>query len=103
MVARRNAPLSDLQRPAPGGPSGRGCAAPAPGRDLGSRQARVACVRPDQISFLMEAGFDIVTGAFSYTGRFIARRLLPGGRRVRTRTNQPRRPGAVDIHVEGPP
>ncbi|TMC71001.1 MAG: epimerase [Chloroflexi bacterium] len=103
MVARRNVALSDLQRPAPGGPSGRGCAAPASGRDLGSRQARVAGLRPDPISFLMEPGFDVVTGAFSYTGRFIARRLLAGGRRVRTLTNHPRRPGAEDIDVDVAP
>jgi len=31
----------------------------------------------------MESGFDVVTGAFSYTGRFIARKLLDDGRRVR--------------------
>jgi uncharacterized protein YbjT (DUF2867 family) len=32
---------------------------------------------------------DIVTGAFSYTGRFVAPRLLQRGRRVRTLTNHP--------------
>jgi NADH dehydrogenase len=40
---------------------------------------------------------DVVTGAFSYTGRFIARRLLADGRRVRTLTNHTRRPGAEDL------
>jgi NADH dehydrogenase len=48
----------------------------------------------------MEPGFDVVTGAFSYTGQFIARRLLTGGRRVRTLTNHPRRPGAEDVDVD---
>ena len=40
---------------------------------------------------------DVVTGAFSYTGRFIARRLLADGRRVRTLTNHTRRPGTQDL------
>ncbi|MBA3413333.1 MAG: epimerase, partial [Actinobacteria bacterium] len=35
---------------------------------------------------MAEAPLDVVTGAFSYTGRFIARRLLADGRRVRTLT-----------------
>jgi NADH dehydrogenase len=48
----------------------------------------------------MNAGFDVVTGAFSYTGQFIARRLLADGRRVRTLTNHPRRPGAQDVEVD---
>jgi nucleoside-diphosphate-sugar epimerase len=34
--------------------------------------------------------YDAVTGAFSYTGRFIAAQLLERGRRVRTLTNHPR-------------
>lgn len=42
----------------------------------------------------MSAGFDVVTGAFSYTGRHIARRLLAAGRAVRTLTGHPDRPGA---------
>ena len=46
------------------------------------------------------AGVDAVTGAFSYTGRFIARRLLAEGRRVRTLTNHSRRPGAEDLVAE---
>lgn len=33
----------------------------------------------------------VVTGAFSYTGKYIARRLLALGRRVRTLTGHPRR------------
>jgi uncharacterized protein YbjT (DUF2867 family) len=44
---------------------------------------------------------DAVTGAFSFTGGFIARRLLASGRRVRTLTNHPHRPGsdAMDLEV----
>jgi uncharacterized protein YbjT (DUF2867 family) len=38
------------------------------------------------------AGVDVVTGAFGYTGRFIAERLLATGRRVRTLTGHPDRP-----------
>jgi uncharacterized protein YbjT (DUF2867 family) len=52
---------------------------------------------------MMDPGFDVVTGAFSYTGRFIARRLLADGRRVRTLTNHPKRPGAEDIAVDVAP
>jgi uncharacterized protein YbjT (DUF2867 family) len=50
-----------------------------------------------------EGIFDVVTGAFSFTGRFIALRLLEEGRAVRTLTNHPRRPGADDIKVEVAP
>lgn len=42
---------------------------------------------------------DAVTGAFSYTGRFIARRLIEDGRRVRTLTNHSHRPGAEDVEA----
>ncbi len=45
---------------------------------------------------------DAVTGAFGYSGRYIARRLLDRGHRVRTLTNSPRRrnpfEGAVEVH-----
>jgi uncharacterized protein YbjT (DUF2867 family) len=51
----------------------------------------------------MEPGFDVVTGAFSFTGRFIARRLLADGRRVRTMTNHPQRPGAQEIDADVAP
>jgi len=34
-------------------------------------------------------GFDVVTGAFSYTGKYIARRLLSIGKKVRTITGRP--------------
>jgi NADH dehydrogenase len=51
----------------------------------------------------MEPGFDVVTGAFSFTGRFIAQQLLAGGRRVLALTNHPQRPGADEIDVEAAP
>ena len=49
------------------------------------------------------ANLDAVTGAFSFTGRFIARRLMADGRRVRTLTNHPQRPGAEGMDVEVAP
>jgi NADH dehydrogenase len=49
------------------------------------------------------AELDAVTGAFSFTGGFIARRLLADGRRVRTLTNHPRRAGAQEMDVEVAP
>jgi NADH dehydrogenase len=51
----------------------------------------------------MDPGFDVVTGAFSYTGRFIAHKLLDDGRRVRTLTNHPQRPGAQELEVDVAP
>jgi hypothetical protein len=54
-------------------------------------------------ALVTEATFDVVTGAFSFTGGFIARRLLAEGRSIRTLTNHPRRPGADDINVEVAP
>src|ERR1700704_1340438 len=50
-----------------------------------------------------EPGFDVVTGAFSYTGRHIARRLLAQERRVRTLTRRPQPPGTEDIKVDVAP
>jgi NADH dehydrogenase len=47
--------------------------------------------------------FDVVTGAFSFTGRFIARRLLALERRVKTLTNHPNRAGAEDITADVAP
>jgi NADH dehydrogenase len=47
-----------------------------------------------------EDGFDVVTGAFSYSGAVIARELRAAGRRVRTLTGHPRRaPAGTDIEV----
>ena len=42
----------------------------------------------------------VVTGAFGYSGRYIAQRLLAAGRRVRTLTNSPRRENPFDGKVE---
>ena len=45
---------------------------------------------------------DAVTGAFGYSGKYIARRLLDRGHQVRTLTNSPHRrnpfEGAVEVH-----
>jgi nucleoside-diphosphate-sugar epimerase len=51
----------------------------------------------------MEKRFDVVTGAFSFTGRHIAERLLAAERRVKTLTNHPQRPGAEHLNVEVAP
>lgn len=51
----------------------------------------------------MGSDLDVVTGAFSYTGGFIARALVAKGRRVRTLTNHPHRTGAEDLPVEVAP
>lgn len=48
-------------------------------------------------------GFDVVTGAFSYTGKYIARRLLAAGRQVHTLTGHPQRPSPFAEHVEARP
>ncbi len=42
-----------------------------------------------------ERGFDVVTGAFSYSGAAITRELERSGRRVRTLTGHPERAGAA--------
>jgi nucleoside-diphosphate-sugar epimerase len=47
-----------------------------------------------------DRGFDVVTGAFSYSGAAIARELERSGRRVRTLTGHPRRANpetAIDV------
>jgi NADH dehydrogenase len=43
---------------------------------------------------------DVVTGAFGYTGKYIARRLLDAGRRVRTITGHPNRANGFANQVE---
>ena len=45
----------------------------------------------------------VVTGAFGYSGRYIARRLLDSGRRVRTLTGSPRRANPFAGRVEARP
>jgi uncharacterized protein YbjT (DUF2867 family) len=47
----------------------------------------------------MRSGLDVVTGTFSYTGSYIAKRLLREGRRVRTLTRRSR-PEGVPQGVE---
>lgn len=47
---------------------------------------------------------DVVTGAFSYSGRSIARELMAAGRRVRTLTGHPdRAQGAADAEIDVQP
>ena len=45
----------------------------------------------------------VVTGAFGYSGRYIAARLLAAGHRVRTLTNSPKRPNPFGDRVEALP
>ena len=45
----------------------------------------------------------VVTGAFSYTGRYVAMRLLEKGIRVRTLTRSPNAEGPLAGHVEAAP
>jgi uncharacterized protein YbjT (DUF2867 family) len=49
------------------------------------------------------APLDVVTGAFSYSGSYIARRLLDAGRRVRTLSFHPGRPHPLQGSVEALP
>lgn len=46
---------------------------------------------------------DLVTGAFSYSGAYIARRLLDDGRQVRTLTFHPDRPHPLQHQIEAFP
>lgn len=50
-----------------------------------------------------EPELHVVTGAFSYTGKYITRRLLGAGVRVRTLTNHPRRTDPLADRVEVAP
>lgn len=49
------------------------------------------------------SGLDVVTGAFGYTGRYIAERLLAAGRQVRTITGHPDRPNPFGDRVDVAP
>jgi NADH dehydrogenase len=51
----------------------------------------------------LSESFDVVTGAFSFTGRAIARRLIAGERSVKTLTNHPQRPGAEEMKIDVAP
>lgn len=44
--------------------------------------------------------FDVVTGAFGFTGRYIAHRLLAMGKRIRTLVSHPHRPNPFGDRVE---
>lgn len=46
---------------------------------------------------------DVVTGAFGYSGKYIARRLLNDGRLVRTLTGHPQRPSPFDRQIDAFP
>ena len=46
---------------------------------------------------------NVVTGAFGYTGKYIARKLLASGRRVRTLTGHPERPNPFGEQVSVAP
>ena len=52
---------------------------------------------------VMDTDLDVVTGAFSYTGRAIAGHLLDNGRRVRTLTGHPDRPSPIAGRVDVAP
>ena len=52
---------------------------------------------------MTENRFSVVTGAFSYTGRYIAQRLLSDGQRVKTLTAHPNRPDPFGGLVEAMP
>src|SRR5713101_8424805 len=75
------------------------------GRGLGRVRCRLGRgVLTNQISTAPTASrsadsFDVVTGAFSYSGAAIARKLQAVGRRVRTLTGHPER-GWVDPAIE---
>jgi NADH dehydrogenase len=45
----------------------------------------------------------VITGAFSYTGKYVTRRLLSMGKRVRTLTGHPNRPNEFGDRVEVAP
>ncbi len=47
--------------------------------------------------------YHVVTGAFGYSGKYIASRLMQSGVRVRTLTNSPERPNPFDGQVEARP
>ena len=64
---------------------------------------RASHARRAMVTSVPDTGLDVVTGAFSYTGSAIARRLLDDGRRVRTLTGHPDRPSPIAGRVEVAP
>jgi uncharacterized protein YbjT (DUF2867 family) len=51
----------------------------------------------------MSGEFHVVTGAYGYSGKYIATRLLANGKRVRTLTNSLQRPNPFGTQVEAHP
>jgi uncharacterized protein YbjT (DUF2867 family) len=51
----------------------------------------------------LDSGLFVVTGAFGYSGQYVARRLLAAGERVRTLTNSPERRNPFGTAVEAHP
>ena len=49
---------------------------------------------------MSDSSVDVVTGAFGYTGRYLARRLLSEGRTVRTLMNKPPEPADDRTRIE---
>lgn len=58
-----------------------------------------AARRPTGVTHRVDTGLDVVTGAFSYSGRAIAEQLLRRGRSVRTMTGHPGR-ASGDARIE---
>ncbi len=52
---------------------------------------------------MSDSQLHVVTGAFGYSGKYIAKRLLDAGHRVRTITNSPDRPNPFNGQVEAHP
>lgn len=52
---------------------------------------------------MIDTGVHAVTGAFGYSGSFIARRLLESGQRVMTLTNSPAKASASQVHIPAQP
>src|ERR671936_1912860 len=72
----------------------------------GRRENRSHCGSsglPRQLRMATMAPLDLVTGAFSYSGSHIARRLLDAGRRVRTLSFHPGRPHPLQASVQALP
>ena len=49
---------------------------------------------------MQSPGLHVITGAFGYSGKYIAQRLLDAGARVRTLTNSPHRPHPFGDRIE---
>lgn len=69
----------------------------------GSSAPAEAALRSVEPERPLMSDLDIVTGAFSYTGRFVAPRLLARGRRLRTLTNHPDPQQRSAPHIEARP